>query len=142
MLHTRSMPSRYFTPQEANELVPTIRAYLLAIHDHTRALLRLSRDWDTAADEAAREEIARQRSTREVGQAHLLTRIEDLGAELMDPLEIGRVRFPAMRNGEPVWLLWNLGETKIENWTPMGTQIFGARPVSGGPSRVRWEWRN
>lgn len=141
MFNARTLPARYFTPQEANELIPTVRAYLLKVHEHTRALLRLERDLDNLGASPEREALLVQREERERGQAHLLERIAALGAELMDPVEVGRVRFPALRNGEPVWLLWNLGEATIESWTPMGSQVFGARPLAG-PLRVRWEWRN
>ncbi|MEO1227585.1 MAG: DUF2203 family protein [Myxococcota bacterium] len=141
MLSARTLPSRYFTPQEANELIPTIRAFLLKIHEHTRTLLRIERELDALGPVPAREALLIQREERERGQTHLLERIEALGAELVDPLELGRVRFPAMRNGEPVWLLWNLGEAKVESWTPMGGQLFGPRPLAGTVP-VRWEWRN
>lgn len=141
MLNARSVPPRYFTPQEANELVPTIRAYLNKVRDHGRELLALEREVARAETEAQREEIRQAMDRCVLGQAHLLERILEMGAELMDPLEIGRVRFPAMRNGEPVWLIWHMGESKVEKWAPIAPQVFGPRPLD--PSApVRWEWRN
>lgn len=140
MLHAKSLPARYFTPQEANELVPTIRAYLLKLREHAIALLELERRLDDAGHEE-RAPLETQKAERELGQSHLIDRIAELGAELIDPLEVGRVRFPAMRNGEPVWLIWNLGDAKVEKWTPMGSRVFG--PQMGPESRApRWEWRN
>lgn len=140
MLHARSVPPRYFTPQEANELVPTIRAYLRKVRDHGRELRELERALE-AASEGDDVRIREQMELCAQGQAHLLDRILELGAELIDPLELGRVRFPAMRNGEPVWLIWNMDDPKVEKWAPISTQVFGPRPVAPS-ARVRWEWRN
>ena len=141
MLSPRSLPPRYFTPQEANELVPRVRAYLLALRKHGRALRDIDRALDAAVAADARAELERARAEHELGQAHLLERIAALGAELVDPLEMGRVRFPAMRNGEPVWLFWSLGEPKVKTWAPIGARVFGSRPVRGDPG-ARWEWKN
>lgn len=141
MLNPRSIPSRYFTPQEANELVPTVRAYMLALREHGQALLDIARALDANIDPETRVNLEAEQADRELGQGHLLERLGDLGAELMDPLEMGRIRFPAVRNGEPVWLIWNLGDAKIERWAPIGARVFGPRPVDER-TPVRWEWRN
>lgn len=141
MLYARSIPTRYFTPQEANEVVPAIRAYLLKIREDGQALVALERARLEAESEQEVARIGEVMTRRVLGQAHLLDRIHALGAELMDPLELGRVRFPAMRNGEPVWLIWNLGEPKIERWSPIGAPLFGSRAASES-TRVGWEWRN
>ena len=141
MLSSRLMPPRYFTPQEANDLVPTIRAYFLKIQEHGQVLLQLKRQLDLAHRVRDTQTLEEEVASRELGQAHLLDRIEALGAQILDPLEMGRVRFPALRNGEPVWLVWSLGHAHVQHWMPMRGQVFGAQPMDRATT-VRWEWRN
>ncbi|MBX2810325.1 MAG: DUF2203 domain-containing protein [Myxococcales bacterium] len=141
MLSSWLMPGRYFTPQEANDLVPTIRAYFRKIREHGQVLLELEKRMAVVITDEDRHPLEREIARRESGQAHLLDRIDALGAQIIDPLEMGRVRFPALRNGEPVWLVWNLHETQVNQWTPMRSFVFGQRPVDQAKD-VRWEWRN
>ena len=141
MLSVRSIPLRYFTPQEANELIPTVRAYLFKIREHGQVLLALERTLEQTIGDEQRHALEATIGNRALAQAHLLDRLDELGAELIDPLEMGRVRFPALRNGEPVWLVWHVGEPRVERWTPIGSRVFGPRKVDEGFS-VRWEWKN
>lgn len=141
MLSSRLMPERYFTPQEANDLVPTVRAYFRKIQEHGQVLLQLEKQFNEAKTPSDRLPIEEEIASRELGQAHLLERIDALGAQIIDPLEMGRVRFPALRNGEPVWLVWTLNEAKVQSWAPMRSRIFGQQPVDQS-TEVRWEWRN
>lgn len=141
MLYASSAPPRYFTPQEANAVVPSIRAYLFKIREHGRVLREIERALDDASGEEERARLRLERSQRAAAQAHLLERIGALGGELIDPLELGQVRFRAMRNGEPVWLVWHLEDRRVERWTPIASRIFGQRPPQNEP-RVGWEWRN
>ena len=142
MLSSRLMPVRYFTPQEANDLVPTLRAYFRKILEHQSALLNLERQVNQVHSVNDRQLIKSEISTRELGQSHLLERIDALGIQLIDPLETGQARFPALRNGEPVWLVWSLTDRRVQRWAPMRQQIFGTRPVEHQANKVRWEWRN
>lgn len=141
MLHARAVPPRYFTPQEANELVPTLRAYLFKVRAQGQELRQLEHARQAAGSAEERQRIDEAKRQVQLGQGHLLDRILDLGAELLDPLELGRVRFPALRNGEPVWLYWTLGEPRVLKWAPVSARLFGPRPVKE-PGAVRWEWRN
>lgn len=142
MLYPRSVPMRYFTPQEANELLPLVRAYLLKVREHAEALRHLERAIDDCSDALERDELENIRADRELGQSHLLERLGELGAELMEPVELGMVRFPAMRNGEPVWLVWLVGEAKVARWARIGPPLFGFRARDEEAASVRWEWRN
>jgi hypothetical protein len=54
--------------------------------------------------------------------------IGDLGAILRDP-ETGLVDFAAVREGEPIYLCWRLGEERIGYWHPRGTGFMGRLPL-------------
>ncbi len=145
MLSPKRLPRRYFTPDEANTLLPTIRAYLLEVQQLGRAVHALERALDQGPPESERRELERVRAERAWSQAHLVERLLHLGVELSDPIESGRLRFPALRNGEPVWLMWTVGEPRVRTWMPASYRLGGhgptGRPRSPGLG-AHWEWRN
>ena len=55
-------------------------------------------------------------------------RIADLGVILRDP-ETGLVDFAALREGEPIYLCWRLGEERIGYWHPRDTGFMGRMPL-------------
>lgn len=114
--------SRTYTIEEANALVPEVRAVLLQIAVEQRRLAqaheemhrRLEGDGDPVAlaeagrHEAEMAEIAEGIRTL---QAHLEAR----GIQLRD-LEMGLVDFPAERDGRRVWLCWRLSDPRVAFW--------------------------
>ena len=49
----------------------------------------------------------------EIGR--LIYRIESLGCVVKD-IDLGLIDFPSMRDDEPVYLCWKLGEPKVTHW--------------------------
>jgi len=83
-------------------------------------------------------------SDQPVDQAYfdLLTRLQVALGEIrrrgvkIDDLKRGRLGFPARRNGRPVLLCWEVGETTLGFWNEPGEGLAVRRPVDeGGP----WE---
>ncbi len=58
----------------------------------------------------------------------LVHRILDVGVEIKD-LNTGLLDFPALRNGQPVYLCWKSGEDKIEFWHEMDAGFAGRQPI-------------
>jgi hypothetical protein len=130
-----------FTLEEANALVPTLE---LALGDLARlraeleqairgvggaeaAVGILQRGEPAPRDREA--EGARLRSLAdEVGVA--VERVNSLGCVLKD-IEAGLVDFYALRDDEPVFLCWQLGEPKVAHWHSLDGGFAAREPIEG-----------
>jgi hypothetical protein len=129
---------RYFTPNEANETLETVRPLVEEMVAHRRAL-----------NEAAtrRTELTRlvagngggvdpgdfatldQEATQEAAEiARLVSRIQGLGVLVKD-LDRGLVDFPALRGDEEVLLCWELGEDEVGFWHGLEEGFAGRKPL-------------
>jgi hypothetical protein len=115
-------PDRRYTIEEANTLVPEVRAVLLQMavqhvrltRAHEEMHARLEGNGDPAAlEEAGRHEaeMAQIADGIRTLQAHL----DAMGVQLRDP-EMGLVDFPAERDGRLVWLCWRLADPRVAYW--------------------------
>ena len=141
------MAQRYFTLDEAQALVPRVRAAMsraLQLHGHLRvAIGRLGEtgqqvSWPMLrseeeladADEDTRELLARARMLY-LALREAVTDIEGLGAEVKGVME-GLVDFRSWRDGhEEVLLCWKLGEDEIRWYHGAEDGFAGRRPVKG-----------
>jgi hypothetical protein len=120
------MPPRYFTPDEANELLPQVRELAETLVAHRRALVEATTkraelatriagnggDFDPQEPRELEEELEREAEAI----ARAATSLEELGVQVKD-LDRGLVDFPALRsNGEEVLLCWQVGEDEIGFW--------------------------
>jgi len=136
------MSPRFFTPDEANRLLPALRPLLTRLvtrrqelRRHTQLLeqfrARASRDGGAmpGADlSRAREEADRLRaSIQETAEE-----VQALGCQLKD-LDVGLVDFPAVRAGEQVLLCWRLGEDRIRFWHGPEEGFAGRKPLDDDP---------
>ena len=120
---------RRYSVEEADALLPELRERLERIRRARQAMLREA--------ELVREKVVEDGGGAHAGReywestATLRAEIERLaldGILLRDP-ETGLVDFPAMRNGEPVYLCWRLGEERVGHWHPLDTGFSGRRPL-------------
>lgn len=117
---------RIFSEDEANALLPRL----------TEILPRLRGAFETfrSAARGARRRTGSNGSNpgavAETGgdYAELLAEVTDLGVVVRDP-ESGLCDFPAMREGEPIFLCWRLGEERVGFWHPRDTGIAGRQPL-------------
>lgn len=113
---------RTYTIDEANALVPQVRAMLLQLAveqgrldvSHADMHRQLDANGDPAAAIAAGRREAEVAEIRE-GMRNLLTLLGDLGVELRD-IEMGLVDFPGERDGMTVWLCWRLADPEVAFW--------------------------
>ncbi len=132
---------RIFTLEEANALLPTLE---LALGDLARLRSELEQTIrGVGGAEAAvgvlqrgepppagkEAEGARLRSLAdEVGTA--VARVNSLGCVLKD-IEAGLVDFYAVREDEPVFLCWQLGEPKVAHWHSLEGGFAAREPIEG-----------
>jgi hypothetical protein len=130
--------ARFFTPEEANELLPQVRPL---VEGMVRARAKL------AQAEVAQGTVVRAvggngggldpqevRDTREavddlseqVGRA--VSALGELGVIVKDA-ESGLVDFPCRRGEEIVLLCWRLGEDRVAFWHGMDDGFAGRQPL-------------
>ena len=134
MRFARPPPLRYFTPAEANALLAGVRVELDAAAELGRRM--------KAALESGRPRAELMKDVerlREEAQGHI-DRIRERGVEVKG-LDVGLLDFPALRDGEMVYLCWRDGEDAIEWWHPLHTGFAGRKRIEE-PESARWQWRN
>lgn len=115
-------PDRTYTIDEANALVPQVRAVLLQmaveqgrldrVHEEMHRRLEGDGDPDALAEAGRHEtEMARIAEGIQTLQLHLA----EMGIQVRD-LEMGLVDFPAVRDGRRVWLCWRLADPRVAFW--------------------------
>ncbi len=132
------MARRYFTPDEANVLIPELSVRLSRCGD----LLRRHQDLVERADEDAdrRAELLFQAEAARAEAEGIVQDIATQGVEIKG-VEPALLDFPALRYGQEVFLCWRSGESRVEAWHPMTTGFAGRQPLEPGDSGP-WEWCN
>jgi hypothetical protein len=124
---------KLFTIEEANALLPSVRAILKRIQQSRRRLATYRRPAKLAAEGAeqggggmeggALYAIILTDFTKEMSE------LEDLGVQLKD-FDRGLVDFPSLRDGRVVLLCWQLGEgDELEWWHDMEAGFGGRTPL-------------
>lgn len=124
---------KLFTIEEANALLPSVRAILQRIQRLRRRLGTFRREAKLAAEGA---ELGGGGMEGGALYAIVLTdfttqmsELEGLGVQLKD-FERGLVDFPSLRDGRVVLLCWQLGEgDELEWWHDMETGFGGRTPL-------------
>lgn len=138
------MSERYFNRHEAEELLPEIRRALAKVREQKRALDSLDQEFAQAAarimvlggsvppyQELVRKKGERDHSVSQVEEA--VNHIQETGCVVKD-LDAGLVDFPALRNGQEVYLCWKLGEERIRYWHGLEEGFAGRKPLEGKPA--------
>ena len=119
------MAERHFTPEEANALLPEVRALTERMVAHRRSLaVATVRHARLAAKIAGNgggvnaHEVDKLRTAVEAeanAVAACVEELQSLGVQVKD-LDEGLVDFPARRGDEEVLLCWRLGEDEVGFW--------------------------
>jgi hypothetical protein len=129
---------RYFTPDEANELLPEVRRLADEMVAHRRSLaVATVRHARVAAKIAGNgggvrpHEVDELRTAMEQEAAEVARRVEELTAlgVLVKDLDQGLVDFPARRGDEDVLLCWRLGEDEVAYWHSVEEGFAGRRSL-------------
>jgi hypothetical protein len=125
---------RLFELEEAERMLPLVRAIVKGMMDdyteRQSVLERLEPSGPVAAepDVAAAGVLQREADTLTEKLIEASGELEDLGVEFKG-IELGLVDFPALRDGEIVYLCWQYGEDRIAFWHPLETGYAGRRPI-------------
>lgn len=128
-------PRQYFTPEEAAEILPVVRERVARLVDSLHRAQQLADvlESSTSGREVTMGEI--QSLKREV---HLhMKAIESHGVEIKG-VQPALLDFPALRDGQEVYLCWREGEDAITWWHPRHTGIRGRQPLES--DTASWVW--
>jgi hypothetical protein len=132
------VPDRLFTREEANaaltrvrplvELVVGRRATLLAAQARLAELLAKVAGNGGGLDPSAAQDLvaAVQEAERELDA--VVAELDEAGVVVRDP-DSGLVDFPSVRDGEPVFLCWQLGEDDVSWWHGPDEGFAGRKPL-------------
>ncbi len=132
------MVERNFTPDEANELLPTVRPLVERMVEAKRALDAAQAEADDVSTRisgnggglppARLAEVDAGVSRRATELARALEEIQALGVVVKD-LDSGLVDFPSVRDGRDVLLCWQVGEDEVAFWHGYDDGFAGRRPI-------------
>jgi hypothetical protein len=121
-------PDRRFTVEEADAMLPELRAALESMREARQLILRSA--------EKVQAAVARNGGGpegREYSEAMRLLKseVERLSGEgiVLRDVETGLVDFPTTREGRLVYLCWRLGEDAVRFWHDPETGFGGRRPL-------------
>jgi hypothetical protein len=141
MAASEYQPSRLFTIEQANAMLPLVRAIttdLAALakdvveRRHRLALLTSGRDLkpgDPYSDELATMEADLERDATRLQE--YVDELRELGVEPKGAVE-GLVDFPSRMDGKIVFLCWRLGEPEVLHWHDLETGYTGRQPLTAG----------
>ncbi len=120
------MIEKYFTPREAEELIPALEPLTEAIRTTKRTLDAYDSEFATLEKKIQAaggmwvdlEPWAAKRVQRETAATHLadeIAKLQAMGVFLKD-FEMGLVDFPSLMGEEEILLCWKSGESQIRFW--------------------------
>ena len=122
---------QYFTLQEANAALKTIRPWMGEMMQiRERVLAKQPEAWP------AIEKSAGNGGNRALNELiddferfdALVHQIQDSGALIKD-INIGLLDFPALKDGREVYLCWQYGEEDIQFWHEVEAGFAGRQPI-------------
>ena len=125
------MPPGYFTPEEANSILPRIIDRLNLLSE-LRIKLQQQEKRLIQAEYMSLVEYAREKRKLNKllsGVYALIEEIEEFGCIIKD-VDTNLIDFPAKRFDAEVWLCWRLGEPKVMFWHPRGEGFASRRPLT------------
>ncbi len=129
---------KLFSPEKANALIPRVTPLIEELWAKRRdlAIKLLENDPVLRPDQPAASRLAglkspfapRRFSELKAEIVRLINRIEAFGCIVRD-IDIGLLDFPALREGEPIYLCWKAGEPAISHWHGIEETFANRRPL-------------
>lgn len=122
---------RYFTLDEANALLDTLRPLVGRMLEVRQKLLDLQPELEPVLRKAlgnGGSQVASQAAVIFEELRELVERIQDSGVELKD-INSGLLDFRSLRGGREVYLCWRYGEDEISFWHDLDAGFAGRQPL-------------
>jgi hypothetical protein len=130
--------TRTYTPEEANAALAELRPVAERMVAHRRALTEAQRrqaqlvvkiagdGGDLGPSDLQEAAAAIQREAEAIADC---VRVFDAADVQVKSLEEGLLDFPSERNGEDVFLCWQVGEEKVAFWHGIDEGFAGRKPI-------------
>ncbi|MCL5006319.1 MAG: DUF2203 domain-containing protein [Acidobacteria bacterium] len=140
------MTNKYFSREEAEQLLPLIEESLKRAQSQKQTIDALQGDLTNAASRIMvlggsfppYADLLKKKSERDEMSAKIvesLAQIQQTGCVVKD-LDEGLVDFPCMIDGQEAYLCWKLGESRIEYWHGLEEGFAGRKRIDSGPSET------
>ena len=125
------MPSRFFTPEEANALLPTIRPLMAELLERQARIATHYREVGHMLQGAYRNVGSAQASDMVRDFAAMEQLVQTIRAHgcIVKDLRLGLVDFLAQIDGREVYLCWRYGEPQITTYHDLDSGFNGRRPL-------------
>ncbi len=125
------MRARYYTTDEANALLPTLRPMVAGMLEARQRIVdaqpdlwpMLEKAMGNGGSKKAGAVLADFETIQKAVQA-----IEGFGLQLKD-LNTGLIDFLSQRNGREVWLCWRFDEPSVAHWHDLDSGFSGRQPL-------------
>jgi len=132
---------RFFTLQQAQELIPQLESWLRAALEAKSEAQEVDQELSdlstrialTGGIEIDPWATASRKADRSRATARFKEAMESIGKTgcLVKDLDTGLLDFPALLENQEVYLCWRLGEEQIEYWHHVDAGVAGRRPITG-----------
>lgn len=122
---------RYFTLEEANSALETIRPLMEEIQKIRQNILATQPETWSAIERSAGNggNPAMSRLVKSFDRLDdLLHHVQRTGVQVKD-INTGLLDFPALHDGHEVYLCWQIGERQIEYWHEIDAGFAGRQPI-------------
>lgn len=131
-------PRRWFTPSEANDLLPELLPLVSALAEGLERAEEVQALYEASTDVQSRWDIARDLQELQDANRETLDRLQAHGVELKG-VAPALLDFPALRDGREVVLCWRQGEEQVGHWHPVHTGFRGREPIDPDATAA-WEY--
>jgi len=131
-------PARLFTVEEANAMLPLIRAITSDLVQQSREVLerhdrlsQLTNGRNLDSGDPYTDELVQIQETVEKEAERVKEFVDELRALGVEPKSLteGLVDFPSMMDGRLVHLCWKLGEDEVMHWHELDAGFDGRQPL-------------
>jgi hypothetical protein len=123
---------KYFTVEEANRLIPQIKAIVEELRQGRRRLLNQRSTAEAIAHKASGNggggDAATYLADYSQSAGRGLAQLQAMGVVLKD-VERGLIDFPHWHEGREVYLCWEYGEDRINYWHETDSGYSGRQPL-------------
>ena len=136
-------PTKLFTVEQANAMLPLVRAIATDLAELSRDVIDrrqriaqlMNRDEDEVdPDDPYKSELAHVRDELDKDTQRLQEFVEELRQLGVEPKSApeGLVDFPSRMDGRVVFLCWKLGEPEVLYWHELDAGFLGRQPLAAG----------
>ncbi len=125
------MPSRYFTLEEANALLPKIEPIMDSLLTRRAKAAKMSRNVSELFEDVHVDRgspILSELTLDFAAIEQMLAELQNYGCVVKD-LNVGLLDFLAQKNGREVYLCWRFGEDRIEYYHELHTGFQGRKKL-------------